>query len=392
MLTATLVVFALSLFLLAYVYVGYPLIALARARLRPRATRRDAIEPTVTVIVVAHNEGARIEAKIANLLSLDYPEDRLQIVVGSDGSTDDTVERARRCTDSRVTVTDFSQWRGKPAVLNDLVSAARSEIILFADARQRFDRRVLRELVSHFADPAVGAVSGELRIAPAEGTTAGRGAAFYWRYEAFIRRCESRAGSTVGATGAVYAIRRALFEPIPEDTLLDDVLVPLRIVRAGYAVRFEPDAKAYDVACASAAAEYVRKVRTIAGNFQLFSRNSWLLNPNANALWFATVSHKALRLTVPVLHGGVFFANAALAGVSPLFAILFAGQLAFYGAAAAGHFLQGQRRRPLFVSVPYAMCLLCWATVVGFARFLMNRQHVTWESAYGVKVTVDRTA
>jgi biofilm PGA synthesis N-glycosyltransferase PgaC len=384
MLTAALVLFTLSLVLLAYVYVGYPAVAFLRARFRPRIHGRKAIEPTIAVIVVAHNEGERIEARIQNLLALDYPADRVRIYVGSDGSTADTVERARRCGDPRVRVSAFAEWRGKAAVLNDLIDGARGEILLFADARQRFDRSVLRELVAHFADPGVGAVSGELILEPGDDTVTGRGAGFYWRYEKFIRRCESRAGSTVGATGAVYAVRRELFQPIPTDTLLDDVLIPLRVARAGYAVLFEPNARAYDTACASAGAEYVRKVRTIAGNFQLFSRNGWLFNPRENPLWFATMSHKALRLAVPALHLGLLVANAALLREHTLFAAAFVLQLGFYVAAAAGHALEG-RRRPLLVSVPYAMCLLCWATIVGFARFATAQQRVTWERARVVR-------
>jgi biofilm PGA synthesis N-glycosyltransferase PgaC len=379
MVTASFAVLAAASVLLVYVYAGYPLIALVRAKLRPRVTRCAPIEPTVTVIVVAHNEGARIESRIRNLLALDYPADRLEIVIGSDGSTDDTVERARRCAGGRVAIADFPSWRGKPAVLNDLATQARSEIILFADARQRFDGQVVRKLVRHFADPRVGAVSAELVLTPADGTTAGKGAAFYWKYEKFIRRCESRAGSTVGATGAAYALRRTLFQPIPEDTLLDDVLIPMRISRAGYAVLFEPEARVDDVACATAQAEYGRKVRTIAGNFQLFARNGWLLNPRDNPLWFATVSHKALRLALPLLHAVIFAANAVLAPQHAFFAALLAGQIGFYSAAAAGHFMQGRPRRPVFISVPYAMCLLCWATVVGFLRFVQRRQAVTWK-------------
>src|SRR6185503_11226095 len=188
--------------------------------------------------------------------ALDYPADRLEILVGSDGSTDDTVERARRYQRFGVGVQPFTHRRGKPAVLNALVPHASGDIVLFADARQRFE-------------PAVGAVSGELMLETADAAAhAGQGAAFYWRYEKMIRSAESRTDSTVGATGAIYAIRRSLFVTIPDDTLLDDVLIPLRIVQQGYRVVFEPAARAFDYTSTTVQQEFGRKARTIAGTFQ----------------------------------------------------------------------------------------------------------------------------
>ena len=371
--------FWIALALLFYVYLGYPIVAAGRARLSNRPHRRAAIEPTVSIIVIASNEAERIEGRLENLLALDYPAEKLQIVVGSDGSTDGTVELAQRYRRRGVVVHAFGTRRGKPAVLNAVVPKVTGEIVLFADARQRFERGTLRALIANFADPQVGAVSGELVLRPAEGAaTAGHGAAFYWRYEKFIRSAESRADSTVGATGAIYAIRRALFEPIPEDTLLDDVLVPLRIVRRGYRVLFEPAARAYDCTSATAQHEFARKARTIAGTFQLLSRERWLLNPFKNRLWFETVSHKALRLTTPALHLALLVANVAAADVA-LYRWLLVAHLAFYGAAAAGGVQREGRRRFIGFTVPYMLCLLCWSTIVGFYRFATHSQPVTWE-------------
>jgi cellulose synthase/poly-beta-1,6-N-acetylglucosamine synthase-like glycosyltransferase len=232
----------------------------------------------------------------------------------------------------------------------------------------------VRALVSNFADPAVGAVSGELMLSSAT-TATGDGVSFYWRYEKFMRRHESRWDSTVGATGAFYAIRRALFEPIPADTILDDVLIPMRIVRRGYRVVFDAGARAVDGPSATARQEFVRKARTIAGTFQLFSRERWLLNPFRNRLWFETLSHKGLRLAAPLLQAAVLACSIGLRDV-PLYRLMLIGQLVFYGAAVAGWAL----RAPMFfLSVPYAICLLNWATIVGFIRFAAGRQHATWE-------------
>jgi biofilm PGA synthesis N-glycosyltransferase PgaC len=375
------VVFWGSALLLTYVYVGYPALAWARAALRGRPPERQSELSPVTVLIVAHNEAAQVTGRIENLLAQDYPADRLEIVIASDGSTDRTVELARAWEPAGVSVIAFEARRGKSAVLNDVVPKARGEIVVLADARQRFDPGVIRALVERFGDPRVGAVSGELILTTAPGGTAvSRGVGFYWRYEKFIRRHESRVDSTVGATGAVYAIRRDLYEPIPEDTILDDVLIPLHIARRGYRVLFEPAACAWDRAAATAREEFARKVRTLAGNFQLFARERWLTRPRQNRLWLETVSHKGLRLLAPLLHAATFLASAALTG-SLFYRSVFAAQVAFYAAALGGYATRNAIWRTPVLSVPYVICLLNFATVIGFARFIAGRQRVTWDKA-----------
>jgi cellulose synthase/poly-beta-1,6-N-acetylglucosamine synthase-like glycosyltransferase len=371
-------IFWTCVLLLAYVYVGYPVLAWLRAALRSHPAREAGGEPTVSILVIAHDEADRIAARLDNLLALDYPRDRLELLVASDGSTDGTAEVARRHAAEDVTVIAFGAHRGKAAVLNDVVPKARGDVVVLADARQRFAADTVRALVRPFAHPSVGAVSGELILTEDPGgTTVGRGIGFYWRYEKEIRKSESRVDSTVGATGAVYAIRRDLFEPIPEDTILDDVLIPVRIVRRGYRVLFEPAARAYDRVAANAGQEWSRKVRTLAGNFQLFRREPWLLDPRANRIWLATVSHKGLRLAAPLLHAAAFAASAALADWG-VYGLAFAGQIAFGGAALAGHLTRGRRRSAL-LSVPYVLCLLNWATVAGFLRYIGGRQGARWQ-------------
>ena len=303
-------IFWLAIILLGYTHVGYPILLWGWARLRARETRAEPIEPSVSILVVAYNEATRVRERLENLLALDYPSDRLEIVLASDGSIDDTVERAHPYRRAGVTVIGFNRRRGKSAVLNDLIPRCGGEIVVLADARQRFERGALRALVTRFADPEVGAVSGELILTDGpQGSAVGEGVGFYWKYEKFIRRNESRVDSTVGATGAIYAIRRSAFESLPKDTILDDVLIPMRIVRRGYRVAFEPGARAYDQVAATASVEFTRKVRTLAGNFQLFVREPWLLNPFANRLWLQTISHKGCRLLSPLCLAAAFGAN-----------------------------------------------------------------------------------
>jgi len=370
--------FWISLSLLAYVYVGYPAVVWLRRLIAPKPNRTGTLQPTVTIIVVAHNEQQRIRARLDNLLALEYPRDRLEIVLASDGSTDATVVEARRYASKGVRVQAFRARRGKAAVLNDVVPRAWGEIVVLADARQSFERQALRALVDDFADPGVGAVSGELMIAPRSvGDGVGRGVGFYWRYEKFIRRHESRAGSTVGVTGAIYAIRRELFETIPDDTILDDVVIPLHIVRRGYRVLFESGARAFDEASAVARQEFVRKVRTIAGTFQVFARETWLFDPWRDPIWLEAISHKALLLATPLLQAVALAANIALAGDWPYGWVL-AGQALFYAAALGGVFRR-VRRSVFILTLPYTICLLSCATIVGFVQFITGRQKATWE-------------
>jgi len=253
--------------------------------------------------------------------------------------------------------------------------------VVFADARQTFEPQALRELVANFADRRVGAVCGELMLkSNRTAETAGHGSAFYWRYEKLIRSTESCVDSTVGATGAIYAIRRTLFEPVPTDTILDDVLIPLRIVRRGYRVVFEPRARAYDEISTTAREEFSRRTRTIAGTFQLFARERWLYNPLKNRLWVQAISHKGLRLMLPALHALLFAANVALIASRP-YAWMLSAQVAFYCAAIVGCMGQPARQRTKLVTVPHTICLLSWATIVGFARMVTHSQPVTWERA-----------
>ena len=382
------ILFWTAVLLLFYSHAGYALLIRIWARLRPKPwraadPRHGSSAPSVSIVVVAHNEEARIEARLLNFLALDYPSDRLEILVGSDGSTDRTVERARAFEERGIRVFPFAARRGKPAALNDLIAECRGEIVVLADARQPFDAAAVRALTAPFADPRVGAVSGELVFVREEDeTTVGEGVGRYWQYETAIRLAESQVDSTIGATGAIYAIRRALFEPIPPDTILDDVLIPMRIARRGSRVLFEPRARACDRPAATERQEQTRKIRTLAGNFQLFARETWLLNPLANRLWLQVVSHKGLRLLGPILLPVAFASSLALAIAGrPFFALALLAQLAFYAAALAGAVAARRGGKRSLLAVPYIVCLFHWATAVALARVFAGRQRVTWDAA-----------
>lgn len=373
---------------LVYTFAGYPAIVMLLARLRPRAIARGPLEPTVSVLIAAHNEAAIIAARIENCLALEYPASRLEIIVASDGSTDATVAIARRYARAsvkggaaRVRVHAYPWRRGKPAVLDDSIPRCAGEIVVLGDARQRWDPATVRRLVENFADPTVGAASGELMLVNDGGHAVGEGVGAYWRYEKAIRRAESAVHSTVGATGAIYAIRRALFAPIPVDTLNDDMLIPLRIARQGFRVVFDDRACARDRVAASGREEYTRKVRTLGGVLQLFARERWLWWPG-HPVWAQAISHKFLRLAAPFFMAAAFAASAVLAPSRPLYAVLLAAQALFYGAAVAGALASGRSGALARVlALPYAFCLLNLTTVVALLRFATGTQTVRWRKA-----------
>jgi biofilm PGA synthesis N-glycosyltransferase PgaC len=394
-------VFWISVALIIYVYAGYPAMlycgswiadrgldwGFLNPRSNPQSNPQSAIRNPqcgVSIVIAARNEASRLPARLDNLLSLDYPAAQRQIIVVSDGSTDDTLgvlARYRRLVDVLAVPPG-----GKALALNAGVAQARFDIIVFADARQVFAPDALRELVAPFADSGVGAVTGELRL-DAESpcrrsdrdrrfldrraggraaasdrreeerrltrrSTIADGVGLYWKYEKQMRRLESRIGSTLGATGAIYAVRRALYQPLPADTILDDVLTPMRVVLAGYRVVFNDRAGAFDRAAADADAETRRKIRTLAGNYQILALEPALLLPWRNPVWVQYVSHKLGRLAVPYAILASFFSSLALAGSSTepgagrvFYAAALAGQVLFFLLAGVGAILELSARR-----------------------------------------------
>jgi cellulose synthase/poly-beta-1,6-N-acetylglucosamine synthase-like glycosyltransferase len=340
------VVFWTAAFVIVYVYVLYPLLLAVWARLAPSPVHAADDTPGVSIVIAARNESDRIGPRLDNLLSLDYPRWLMQIIVVSDGSTDGTAEVLRRYAPSVEAI--HLTAGGKARALNAGVSRAHHDVLVFADARQHFAPGALRRLVAPFADTRVGGVTGELILDCETGATASTGVAegvgSYWRYEKWLRRHESLIESTMGATGAIYALRRELWQPLPDYTILDDVLAPMRAVLARKRVVFEPAAQAFDRAV-PAPAELRRKVRTLAGNFQILFLEPRLLNPFANPVWLQYLSHKIGRLLVPYALIAALVSSAALAHGSALYATAFAGQLLFYGLALYGAYLDWRERQ-----------------------------------------------
>ncbi len=360
-----------------YAYAGYPVLLFLASKFFKRPIRKIPAQPRVSIILSAFNEESSIERKILNLLDLDYPMDKLEILVGSDGASDRTDEIISRFRSARVRFFRFVKNLGKPHVLSALAREATGTFLVFTDARQELDAQAVRALVSNFDDPQVGSVSGELyfRSKDSTGAGVGQGMGAYWAYEKWLRKRESEIGSMLGATGALYAIRRNLFPRLPEDILVDDMYIPFSIIEKGYRVVFESRAKAFDRVSEKGGEEICRKVRTLTGNYQVFAHFPGLFHPWKSPIAWQLVSHKFLRLIAPFFLVLFFLANLFLV-TSPFFAALFFAQILFYGVAFLGKNLKG------IAAFPYTFCLLNYSAILALFKFLRQGQKITWEKAY----------
>jgi len=367
--TASILV-AIILALLAYTYAGYPVVIGILSRLRRRAIRPSGQPlPPVTACLPVYNGASYLPAKIASLLAQDYPG-RLDILVYCDGCSDDTEAVARRlaadpAAGGRIRVVANERRLGKPTGLNTLGPLATGELLLLNDVRQPLSPNAVRALATALMDPGVGCATGNLVLAGAAGS------GVYWRYENWMRRQESSFRGVVGMTGPIGMVRRADLGPLDEDLILDDVWVPMRIALTGKRTVLVPEAEARDAAFADQR-EFQRKVRTLAGNYQIFARLPALLSPFKNPIWFETFSHKILRLVAPWLLVALAALTAARAPADRWMAGLLAAQLVFYAAAAVGP------RLGRIASLARTFVVLNTAAVLGLWRFLTGRQRVTW--------------
>ncbi|KZZ52968.1 glycosyltransferase family 2 protein, partial [Oleiphilus sp. HI0123] len=302
---------------------GYPLVLRLREKEKRLPSPVDQQFPYVTVLLVVCNEEKNIETKLHNLLDLDYPEDKLSVLVVDDASEDQTLRRIALINSQRIGVISVDSRLGKPNGLNLGMAKIDSELVLMVDARQTISESAVRHLVSWFQDGEYGLVSGELSFHSENENDFSKGVDAYWRYEKMIRKAEASIGSVPGVTGAIYMIRRAAFQPIPVGTLIDDVLIPMQAIRKGYRVGYDERAKAWDVPSSDVANEKRRKVRTLAGNYQLMVWfPSWIF-PGGHPIWWQFLSHKILRLAVPFMLLVHVICSCSLATNSVFFSIYF---------------------------------------------------------------------
>lgn len=379
MLTIGQAVFWTCVTLLTYVYVGYPLLVFFASRFFPRQVRYAKIQPKVTVLITAFNEEAAIRQKLENTLAIDYPAEKLEILVASDGSTDGTDEIVREFATRGVRLFRQEGRVGKTTTQNNAVQQATGEIVLFSDATTVYGKDVLSHVLPPFADETVGCVAGRLVYLDNESTNVGKGAQNYWSYETFLKNAESRACSLIGASGCLYAVRRAAYEPMYAEAC-SDFLICTILYRKDLRSVFAPDAVCYEYTNRNVADELRMRVRVISQTFTDLWRNRDMLNPFRSGFYSVElVSHKLLRYAVPLVLAMLFVANILLAAASPFYLAALLMQVSFYVLSFTGWLVERSGRSSGFLAMPLYFTLANFASAIGFYKFLRGERYARWE-------------
>jgi len=369
-----------------YAQVGYLVLLrfLARRKGRDEVPAADGpVWPSVTLIIPAHNEETVLNAKLENSLAIDYPAGRLAVSVASDGSTDRTVEIARAFEHCGVRVLAFQERRGKAALINDAIAQAKSDVVFLCDANVMFRPDALKQMVLCLADPHVGAVSGDVRLASHD-SSFGAGESLYYRVERAIQSAESRLGSIMDVDGGMYIVRKELFQPLPVDTILDDSAITMQVIRSGKRVLYQPAAIATENATPSAIVEFWRRVRVTAGAVQLVRRGQWPQFSKLFEFW-QFCSHRLLLWAGPVWLLILLLSSVALARESTVYRVALGGQLLMYLLAGlASLFLRFRNTRIGGITFYFVMSHVAMA--VGLVMGLLNRQQAAWRRTSRIAV------
>jgi cellulose synthase/poly-beta-1,6-N-acetylglucosamine synthase-like glycosyltransferase len=376
----------------AYTYAGYPLVLFALATLSQarsdlqfifhKRARRSLLAseclPQVAILLSAYNEEAVIESKVKNTLALDYPAERIEILIGLDAPSDSTADILGRLQTGGVRVIHFAERQGKLKVLCDLAQQTSAEVLVITDANTALERNCIQNLARHFADPSVGAASGEEIRVVAAGTDPGA-ESLYWKYESALKFLENRLNCSLGGNGSVLAVRRCLFHP-NKLSIVEDLQIPLEIRYQGYRVVYDPEAVATEEIAPTFSAQFARRVRVGAGNFQTLFGNIACLDPRKGLLAFCYFSHRVLRWLAPIFLLSALLCSALLVR-RPAFAALVGAQISFYLGALLGYWRK-RRGKPAqrLVSIPFQFCLMNLALLLGLLRYLSGRQTLVWAS------------
>jgi len=367
-----------SLGLVLYVIAGYPALIGLLARLRPRPVRLDARHrPPVSLVVVAYNEAQVIEAKLRNCAQLDYPADRLELIVIADGSDDDTPDRVRASPGVRLLFEP--ERRGKLAAMNRAARHATHDTLVFSDANNLYSRDALLELVAPFADPTVGVVTGRKAIADDTGRPLDETESLYWRYESQIKAWENATGSVTGVAGEILAFRRAAYPELRAGTLNEDFVQAMTAAGQGWRVAYAPRAISLERASATIEDEALRRARLVTGRLQALGQVLGPLAATDPQLAWQVVSHKGMRPLVPGLLLVALLSSAALGRRSRWGRLIVAGQAAFAGAAVAGRHGERSGRRRRLTYMPYYFLRMNLATVRGILDFAAGRREAVWQ-------------
>lgn len=373
------IAFWVSAGLLVYVYAGYPLLVYLVSKLSPKEIKRGEFQPTVTVLITAYNEEMSIGKKLENTLEIDYPADKLEILVASDGSTDETDEIVKGFSSRGVKLFRQDGRLGKTYTQNKAMEQASGEIVLLSDATTAYQPDVLREILPNFADESVGCVAGKLVYVDESRSNVGKGARSYWNYETFLKESESRACSLIGASGCLYAVRRSAYEPMYPEAC-SDFLICTVIYRQGLRSIYEPKAICSEETNRQADKEMKMRVRVISQTYTDLWRNREMLSPLKSGFFAVElISHKVLRYAVPLFLAFMFASSAVMAEFSRFFLVVTVIQIMFYFSAFAGWILEKSGKRLAVLAMPLYFVMANLASVIAFYKFLRGERFAKWE-------------
>lgn len=373
------IIFWASVSLIFYVYLGYPILVYILSRLFPKPVWRADIEPQVSIIITAHNEEIDIRRKLENTLLIDYPSEKLQIIVASDCSSDKTDEIVNGFANKGVKLLRQAERNGKTAAQNMAVENALGEIILFSDATSMYEPNVLREILPNFADETIGCVAGKLVYVDDSGSTVGQAAKSYWSYETLLKKSESATCSIIGASGCIYAVRRSAYQPMYPEAC-SDFLIATIVYKQGMRSVYEPNAICTEETNRQSKKEMSMRVRVISQTFADLWRNREMLSPFRSGFFaIELLSHKVLRYSVPLFLAAVLVSSGVLALHSMFYLVIFAGQITFYFFALAGWLLERIGIKAGLLSIPMYFVLTNIASVAGFFQFLRGERYSSWK-------------
>lgn len=372
----------ISVGIVLYTYGIYPIIVFVLSKFVKQPIKESKCKelPTVSVIISVYNEENILPEKIKNISAIDYPQDKIEFIFGSDGSDDQTNSILAAIKLPNVKFKTFPKRMGKANIVNHLIPQASGEIIVFSDANTMYCQATVKKLVEHFHDPSVGGICGELNLEPNKQYLGEIGETSYWRYESVLKKYESDYRTLLGATGGVYAIRKSLFKPLPDSkAVVDDFLIPLEVVRRGYRVLYEPNAKAYEEAMHTVVGEFRRKVRISGSNFNSISEFTDLLHPKYGFVALALLSHKIVRWFVPIFLLIIILSSVFLSFHYELYRLILEFQIVFLILGLVGLLFERRKISLGILGFPYYFIAMNTALFIGFIRFLRGRQLPTWE-------------
>lgn len=384
------ILFWASAFVVFYTYVGYGLALFGLVGLRrlikgrrPTPAVPTSGHPSLTLVVAAYNEADIMATKIENTLALRYPKAQLSLLFVTDGSSDGTPEVIRGYPE--IELMHSPERRGKIHAIHRAMDKVRTDVVVFTDANTFLNEDALLLLARHYQDPTVGAVSGEKRVRIEENTDATAGEGMYWKYESTLKKWDSELYSVVGAAGELFSVRRSLYEAVPDDTILDDFMISMKIAQRGYRIVYEPEAYATELSSENIGEELKRKIRIAAGGIQSILRLPEAANPfNNSLLSFQYISHRILRWTVTpffmmvaLVANGIIVANTG----EVFYLIMLLAQILFYAMALAGWFLENKKIKSKIFFVPYYFCMMNYAVLMGIRRYCMGGQNAAWDKS-----------